>query len=373
MTAPVAAAPLDIADAIADAVASAMPVPQPEGEDVAAPDPDTPEAADDAAPEADVVDAAAPAPDAGEPSGDDAGAEAPSDAPVELPDGYVAVPTVAEGLATEFKLLDGEGEVEVPALMVEYKANGKVRQDRLDQVVKLAQWGVYNQEREQKLQQETQGKVEEALQALKEREAQMERLLTDEDFLYAVREAYAAENTPEKRVERVEAEKAAMRVEYELQSISQAGEQFYQAEVAPALQLIQQALPTLSAEELESKLQMALQAHVEVAPNGVAYVPPSRYDAIRQYIVEDLALWAQAAHTRRHQPVAQRSAEQAKAAAELERAQVEAQKAKRMVGQKLKPVGQPGATADRPAKAKTIVSVDDAVESALSSVLSSIR
>jgi len=333
MTAPVAAAPLDIADAIADAVASAMPVPQPEGEDVAAPDPDTPEAADDAAPEADVADAPAPAPDAGEASGDDAGAEAPSDAPVELPDGYVAVPTVAEGLATEFN----------------------------------------NQEREQKLQQETQGKVEEALQALKEREAQMERLLTDEDFLYAVREAYAAENTPEKRVERVEAEKAAMRVEYELQSISQAGEQFYQAEVAPALQLIQQALPTLSAEELESKLQMALQAHVEVAPNGVAYVPPSRYDAIRQYIVEDLALWAQAAHTRRHQPVAQRSAEQAKAAAELERAQVEAQKAKRMVGQKLKPVGQPGATADRPAKAKTIVSVDDAVESALSSVLSSIR
>jgi len=109
---------------------------------------------------------------------------------------------------------------------------------------------------------------------------------------------------------------------------------------------------------------------VEVAPNGLPYVPPSRYEAIRQYIVEDLALWAQAAHSRRSKPV---TAAKQKANAELERAQVEAQKAKRMVGQKLKPVGQPGATADRPAKAKTIVSVDDAVESALSSVLSSIR
>jgi len=372
MTAP-AAPVFDVADAIADAVASALPAPAPEESDVAAPDSDSPEAADDAAPEAVVADdAAAPEGPSDAPS-DAPGEAAPSEAPVELPEGYVAVPTVAEGLATEFKLLDGEGEVEVPALIVEYKANGKVRQDRLDQVVKLAQWGVYNQEREQKLQQETQGKIEEALQALQERESQMERLLTDPDFLYAVQEAYAAENTPEKRVERAEAEKTALRVQYELQSISQSGEQFYQAEVAPALQLIAQALPTVSPEELESKLQMALQAHVETAPNGVAYVPPSRYDAIRQYIVEDLALWAQAAHGKRYQPVAQRSAEQARAAAELERAQVEAQKAKRMVGQKLKPVGQPGATADRPAKPKAITSVDDAVESALSSVLSALR
>lgn len=372
MTAP--AAPLfDVSEAIADAVASALPAPAPEEPDAVAPDSGAPEATDDAAPQADVADPAAPVADSAETPSDEPGTEAPSDAPVDLPEGYVAVPTVADGLATDFVLRDEQGEVEIPALIVEYKANGKVRQDRLDQVVKLAQWGVYNQEREQKLQQETQGKVEEALQALKEREAQMERLLTDEDFLYAVRDAYAAENTPEKRVERAEAEKVALRVEYELQSISQAGEQFYQAEVAPALQLIAQALPTLSADELESKLQMALQAHVEVAPNGVAYVPPSRYDAIRQYIVEDLALWAQAAHTKRHQPAIQRSAEQARAAAELERAQIEAQKAKRAIGQTLKPVGQPGATADRPAKAKAIVSVDDAVESALSSVLSSIR
>ena len=368
MTAPVAAAPMDIADAIADAVASAMPAPQPEGDDVAAPDSGTPEAADDAAPEADVVDPAVTSKGASDAASDASGAEAPTEAPVDLPDGYVAVPTVTEGLATEFILRDDQGEVEIPALVVEYKANGKVRQDRLDQVVKLAQWGVYNQEREQKLQQETQAKVEEALQVLQEREAQMERLLTDEDFLYAVREAYEAENTPEKRVQRVQQEKEALRLEYQLQSISQTGEQFYAKEIAPALRMIQQALPSIGPDELESKLQMALQAHVETAPNGVTFVPPSRYDAIRQYIIEDLSLWAQAAHDRRVKP-----AQQAKVQAELERAQVEAQKAKRAIGQKLKPVGQAGATPDRPKASKSITSVDDAVESALSSVLSSIR
>ena len=307
--------------------------------------------------------AAVPAEDAEGAASDEPGAEAPS-----LPDGYVAVPTVAEGLATEFKLMDADGEVEVPALIVEYKANGKIRQDRLDQVVKLAQWGVYNQEREQKLQQETQTQVEYAKQLLAEREAQMERLLMDDQFFEAVREAYAEENTPEKRVQRVEREKEMLKVQHHIETISQAGEQFYGTEIAPALSMIAKALPSVSPEELESKLQMALQAHVEVAPNGVAYVPPSRYDAVRQYILEDLALWAQAAHDRRVQP-----AKQAKAAAELERAQVEAQKAKRAIGQTLKPVGQPGVTADRPAKPKSIVSVDDAVESALSSVLSSIR
>ena len=74
----------------------------------------------------------------------------------------------------------------------------------------------------------------------------------------------------------------------------------------PALQMIQQALPTLNAEELEARLELAMKAHAEVAPNGVPYVPPSRYDAIRQYIVEDLALWAQAAHVRRNQPAEQK-------------------------------------------------------------------
>lgn len=354
--------PMDVSSAIDEAVSAALPVPQlaheeapPEAESRVA------EAPVDTEAEADVADAAAASADTEAAEGDDAGTPTP-----DMPEGYVAVPTVSEGLATEFILKDEHGEVEVPALIVEYKANGKVRQDRLDQVVKLAQWGVYNQEREQKLQEEVEQQVGQYQQVLAEREAQIERLLTDDDFFESVRDAFMSENSPERRAERAEQRVADLKIQQQMQTISASGEQFYAQEVMPALQMIQQALPTLSGEELEARLELAMKAHAEVAPNGVPYVPPSRYDAIRQYIVEDLALWAQAAHLRRNQPAEQKSAE-------LERAQIEAQKAKRAVGQKLKPVGQPGATPDRPAKARPIVSIDDAVESALSSVLSSIR
>lgn len=356
MTAPV----FDIKDAISEAVASAIPAPvadapvAPQTEDVEAED--TPEAD---APEAEEAEA-------------DAEAEQPA---VELPEGYVAVPSVTEGLATEFALFDDDGEVEVPALMVEYKANGKIRKDRLDQVVKLAQWGVYNEERDRKataIEQEYQNTlaaVQEMEQAVAEREAQMERLLNDEEFLEAVREAYYAENSPEKRAERAERETNNLRVSYQMQQIQSAGEQFYSGEVLPAVQMITDALPNVTPQELESRLHMVMQAHAETAPNGQPYVPPSRYDAIRQYIVDDLALWAQMVNAKRSQPV---DAEKASVKAELDRARVEAQKAKNLVGKAMKPAGQAGKATDAPKRSAKPATVDDAISSALSSVLSSI-
>lgn len=359
MTAPV----LDINTAISDAVSAALPAPEAVAPDEGAETLDAPsDAASDEEGDDDTSDDSAP-----EASTDD-DAEASVANEVELPDGFVAVPTVNEGLATEFKLLDSEGEVEVPALIVEYKANGKVRQDRLDQVVKLAQWGVYNQEREQKLQTEVQAQIAQYQEALAEREAQMERMLNDEEFRERVYEAYLAETSPERRAERAEQAVENLRIQHQLESITSSGEQFYESEVVPALEMIVKALPAVSVDELNAKLEMALQAHAELAPNGVPYVPPSRYDAIRKYIVEDLALWAQAAHVRRAQP-----AQAAQANAELERARVEAQKAKRVVGQKLKPVGTAGTSADRPKAAAKPSTLDDAVDSALHSVLSSLR
>jgi len=356
MTAPV----FDIKDAISEAVASAIPAPvadtpvAPQTEDVEA----------DEAPEADAPEAA----------DEDAEAEAEQPA-VELPEGYVAVPSVTEGLATEFALFDDDGEVEVPALMVEYKANGKIRKDRLDQVVKLAQWGVYNEERDRKataIEQEYQNTlaaVQEMEEAVAEREAQMERLLNDEEFLEAVREAYYAENSPEKRAERAERETNNLRVSYQMQQIQSAGEQFYSGEVLPAVQMITDALPNVTPQELESRLHMVMQAHAETAPNGQPYVPPSRYDAIRQYIVDDLALWAQMVNAKRSQPV---DAEKASVKAELDRARVEAQKAKNLVGKAMKPAGQAGKATDAPKRSAKPATVDDAISSALSSVLSSI-
>lgn len=295
---------------------------------------------------------------------------------VTLPDGYVAVPVVNDQLATEFALYDSDGEVEIPALMVEYKANGKVRKDRLDQVVKLAQWGVYNEERDRKAQaieqeyQQVSTTAQQLEQLVAEREAQIERLLNDEDFLYAVRDAYTQENAPERQLARVEQEKEALQVGYAMQQIVQQGEQFYAGEIVPAVQMITDALPTVTAAEVEARLQMVMQAHADTAPNGQPYVPASRYDAIRQYIVEDLALWAQMVHVRRSQPAAAESPGTHAMQTELARAQIAAQKAKNLVGRATKPTGQAARPSSKKAPAP-IANIDDAIDSALSTALAS--
>ena len=347
---------MDVAEAISSAIESALP---PAQDNVAADDADE-----------------TLAPDAADDSVDDS---EESDAPVDMPEGYVAVRTVTDDLATEFTLRDAEGEVEVPDLMVEYKANGKMRQDRLDQVVKLAQWGVYNQEREQKVQQveqlsqQVQQEREEIAALLSEREAQIEKLLVDDDFLLAVRDAYGEQNSPEQRATRAEQQVQDIRVQQQMSAIAEKGETFYTNEVMPALNMIAEALPSIPAEELAEKFQMAMYAHVERAPNGEAYIPASRYDAVRQYILDDLAVWAQAQHGRRSRATTstpQRETQQA--LAERDRARIESQKAKRAVGQKTLPVGSAGKPSGKP-KAYAGNTVDDAVASALSTALSSFR
>ena len=350
---------MDIGEAISSAVASALP---PSQDNAVAEDAEevlTPDAEVDAS--------------------ENSESEEVADAPVDMPEGYVAVRTVTDDLATEFTLRDVEGEVEVPDLMVEYKANGKMRQDRLDQVVKLAQWGVYNQEREQKVQQIEQAaqqvyqEREQLAALLSEREEQIEKLLLDDDFLFAVRDAYGEQNSPESRAARAEQQVQDIRVQHQMSAIAEKGEVFYEKEVMPALKMIVEALPSISIAELESKFEMALYAHVERAPNGGTYVPASRYDAIRQYILDDLAVWAQGQHSRRlYSTTSAPKQETQKALEERDKARVEAQKAKRAVGQKTLPVGSAGKPSGKP-KANAGNTVDDAVASALSTALSSFR
>lgn len=372
MTAPAAPdATQDLSSALSAAVSAVLDAPEAIAPDEGAEAPEELSDAPDAtAPDA-TDDDEAPADDA--PEGED-----PSEAEaVTLPEGFVVVEPVAEGLATEFTLRDATGdELEVPALMVEYKANGKVRRDRLDQVVKLAQFGVYNQDREARVASvEEEARLvaqqrEEIAQMLAEREAQLERLLTDDDFYLKVQEEYQAENTPERRARRAEQELVALQEAQQLQQIEATGKTFAEREVGPALQMIAQALPTVTADELDQRLTYAMQAHLVRGPGGVPYLPESRYDAIRQFIVEDLARWAQMVHLERSEQ--QRDPEKERLAAERDKARIESQKAKRQMSQALKPVTRGVAPAGNRAKAKPISTLDDAVNSALSTVLNSI-
>lgn len=291
-------------------------------------------------------------------------------------DGYAKVPVITDKLATEFTLRDADGEVEVPDLVVEYKANGKMRKDRLDQVVKLAQFGVYNEERERKVQAAEEqvrslaDEKESLRRTLDEREAQLERILQDEDFLVAVRDAYQQENSPESRAKRAEQEAKALRVEREYAPIFAENERFNDTEVIPALNMLVQALPTVTMEEMEQKLAYAALANAETAPTGDRYIPTSRFDAIRKYIVEDLAVWAQMQHARRTD-AKRPSPDVATAKADADKARVEAQKAKRLVGQATKPVGSANGKV-APPKARPAANVDEAMQQAEAEVLASI-
>lgn len=354
--------------AAAEALAGILPVEAPTPVEVEAPAVEAPEVAPEDVPE-EVAEVPAPEADA-EPE-----AEVEAEPEAKEQDGYVKVPVVSDKLATEFTIRDAEGEIEVPDVIIEYKANGKVRKDRLDQVVKLAQFGVYNEERERKvaeaehtataLSAETQALTK----TLEEREAQLERILTDDDFLAAVREAYERENSPEQRVVRAEQEAKELRVEREYAPVFAAQESFNESEVVPALEMMVRALPTLSMEELEGKLQMAANANAETAPTGTRYIPASRFDAIRQYIVEDLAVWAQMQHARRSE--SRPSPAVATAPTELDKARIEAQKAKRVVGQATKPMNSANGKV-APKKAKPPANIAEAQEQAENAVLAAL-
>lgn len=295
---------------------------------------------------------------------------------VALPEGYADVGIVdASELATQFKVMDAEGEIEIPALEIEYKANGKVRRERLDQVVKLAQWGVYNEDKDKQAKQAMQeaqsvkSERDQYEQLVAEREQQIERLLQDDDYLYRVRERYQSENSPEQRARRAEERVQRLQAEQQLQYIEQRGTQFFKGEVEPAIQTIADALPNVTADELAERMVMSLQPHLRQGPLGDPYIPEESYDAVRNYIVDDLVFWAQMQDSRRGG--AATSPEMEEAQQQLEEARIQAQKAKRAVGKKTRPVGK--AAADKKGrKAKPINNVDDAVDSALENVLASL-
>jgi hypothetical protein len=336
----------DLSAALEEASAAAMPAPvedvqpaEPEQEDAL-----PPEAAEDPTPEQDAEEAAAPE--------------------------GVAIPGIlTEGLATDFALYDSDGPVEVPDITVEYKANGKVRRDRLDQVVKLAQWGVVGSQKAEEAA-AAQRRAEEYEQVLAEREAALERLLTDDEYYDAVREAYSNEVSPERRAERAEAEAERLRIESAMAPIAAQGQQFYEGELVPALDMIAQALPAVTREELEQRVEMLLRMHAVDGPGGVPIVPPTKYSAIRQAMVEDIAVWAQVLNARRMPPAPKPAAPKADKA--LERAQVDAQKAKRAVGRAMRPVATSVTKSAPSGKSAAPNTVDDAMESALANVLGAI-
>lgn len=291
-----------------------------------------------------------------------------------LPDGMVRVGTIpSEGLA--FKVLDGEGELEVPDMKVQYTANGKVRVDDLPQLVKMAQWGAYNVEKDQRAQQsalEAKSVAERNIQlesALKQASEERDWMLSKDENYLAARERYDALNTPEARLQRQADQLEQQQEEMQYREVAQQGQRMFNDELVPAIQAISNTLPYVTQDELGAKMLMAIEPF-RVHTRFGSIVPPRAHEAVKQMLVNEIVPWAaelQRERTARFGTATAEATQKVKAAEQkADKATIETQKAKNLVSRATKPIGK----SQRETKAvKPIVSVQDGMESSVASAL----
>jgi hypothetical protein len=295
---------------------------------------------------------------------------------VALPDGFVAVPKVDRELVMPFKVMDADGELEVPDMMIEFKANGKTRKEPLDKVVQLASFGVYNHEREQQVQaskaevQQTQTQLQQVIDYARQLEQEREALLSNDDLYLAKRAQFDQQNTPEARLQREQERVQTMQRQQAFSQAAQAGEQFYSRSLVPAVEAITKALPTLTAEEIGAKLLLIADRYKVHTPDG-SIIDPRAYRLIEQAIVSDVVPWAQQVHdardSDRRSNAQQTDAEKRALKKAADDAKAETQKARNQGTRPAKPgQGRPGTNAPTP---KPIKTVDDAEQAALADTM----
>lgn len=230
----------------------------------------------------------------------------------------------------DFKVLDKDGELEVPEISISFKANGKVRENvPLEKVVQLAQMGVYNHEREQEVvqtKQQAQSAIAEAAklkQAVDQYETYFARVFEDDVFAEEARAAYLRENTPEAKYQRATQELQQVKQNIEQQKADQVVGQFIQQQILPSFEKLMQDNPTVNEHELMGRYSML------TAPYLVrGKFPINSLSKVQQLVDNDLTYWARGIHTERTDAEATKEQQRTEA---VKKAQVEAAKAKRQL------------------------------------------
>lgn len=292
-----------------------------------------------------------------------------------------AIPVVDREPIVPITVKVGDAEIAgLPDMMVTYTTpGGKTRTDPLDKLARLAADGIYSEQREQRFRQieqqnaEAQEMLEAYRQRLDEREAYLEQMLADETRYVAEKDAWDRQNTPEMRLERERQKLNDERQQMEMARIAQAGEQYFTNTLTPALEQIANSVPTIEPEELVAKVSL----YVRSLEGRRGYLTPDQYQQVSNYLVDEVGPWAKALHERRSeqwmpkQDAVAKAKEAEAAKAEAAKATVQSQKAKAQVAKAVKPVGR-GATPapkSRPAPTNIDDIMDDAVQSAIDSVL----
>lgn len=300
--------------------------------------------------------------------------------PPKLPEGMVAVPKIDRDLATSFSVKDKDGDLEIPDITITFKANGKERIEPLDRVVKMAEWGFYNHEREQQVtraKQESDAIVQQNTQIIayaKQLEVERDRLLSSDEAYLTARAKYEQENTPEARLtrEREQVEQDRNRMVFD--QAANESYRFYEQKLVPAVETIEKALPTVTSEEIGAKLLLIANRFQVHTPFGTV-IPPAKHQALTDAIVNEVVPWAQHVHDSR---VAEKRASTQQTDAEklalkeaADKAKTDAQKKTTLLTRTARPA-QGRAAAETPPP-KKLVTVEDHEQDALAATLAAMR
>lgn len=303
-----------------------------------------------------------------------AGGETPPGEGVDSP----PAPEAGKKPMTPFRLLNDKGEAIDPATLgvaqVEFTANGKTRLEPIDKVVRLAQYGFYNETLQQEVEQAraTLPAVQaEKAQLLQERDELLgyyQRMLEDDDFVDAAREQYARLNSPEARAERAEQKLREVESQGQQAQVQQQVTQYLETELQPALAAILDHHPSVTSDELIGRFTVLTNKYMV---NGV--IPVERIPEINRVIVDELLPYVGQLHTSRTEAQRAEEARRAEALAAKEReakaAEEAARKAEQVahnrVARAIGPAGRASPDAPRP---KPIETADDATEALVASL-----
>lgn len=268
--------------------------------------------------------------------------------------------TPVRELLTKFSVADPEGEVEIPVdLTFNFQANGKeYKEVPIDKVVKMAQMGFYNEDREQQVQAAKQfvAEAEEIKADLQSRVDEYEqayhKIFTDAGYFDRARRAYAEQNTPEAQLQRERAEVEQGRVQLQTEREIQQIAAFVSQEAHPKISKLIESNPSVTQEEVVGKYTFL------TAPLLVdGKVPLNRLSEVKRLIEHDLTSWVEDQQERR-------GGEVRKQKAEVQTAKEQTALAKRSIARKVAPPSESGLASK---KVQTFKTAKDWLEAALPS------
>lgn len=297
------------------------------------------------------------------PAEGEGGVETPAETP--SPEGEVKAeePPVepTRALVTAFKVFDPTGKEQglgtLADMVVEYKADGEVRRDTLDKVVRMAQTGKYNERLHADLDTMREelplarNAYDELLHSYQKLDQKFTSVIENDDLLLKERERYIQDNSPEAVLARRQAELNRREAELNNGRASMAMQGFIQQDIEPAIASYLEKYPNVSEDEVLARFHRGVQ---QFARRGV--VPPENLPKVRDFVVRELGEFAAHLHDKRETDKAAASVNTQR---EVLRAKEEAAAAKRTLARAQLPSSGP-ARRDGSA-ARPIVNVDDAV------------